>query len=276
MIEKVRKARRIWKRLTRLVLPSDYIVCFVHIPKNAGSSVRSYILENERKEHVYILDSRQLDTFAQLSSDEKKRINVVIGHFPYAYNVHEILQKKCRYSTVLRNPRERVLSLYSYIASEPSHRLHDVITSGELTLDDFLRKKVSFNSENGQVRFLCNLDPNAWGNKPCTPDMLEQAKENLEKQFEIVGFSEDMDEFYCQMNASFKWTSPTVSKHNVTSKRIIESEISGKTRDLIDEYNRLDWDLYEFAKKLKATNTSQGTAGQTKRQDFREVHRWRP
>ncbi len=272
-MSKSNRLNRVLNRLTRLAMPPDYVVCFVHIPKNAGSSVRHYVFENEKKENVYILESGQRDKFAQLSADEKKRINVVIGHFPYAYSVHEHLQKKCRYSTVLRNPRERVLSLYSYIASEPNHRLHSVIASGDLTLDDFLGQRISLNSENGQVRFLCNSDPNAWGNKPCTPDMLEQAKENLEKQFEVVGFSEDMDEFYCQMNASFKWTSPTVSKHNVTSKRINESEISSNTRDLIDEYNRLDWDLYEFAKKLKARNTSQGRDVQTKRQDLREVPR---
>jgi hypothetical protein len=252
-------------------MPSDHVVCFLHIPKNAGSSVRTYVLENERKEHVYFLESRQLQEFAQLTPEEKQRINVVIGHFPFAYHLQEYLPKRCRYSTVLRNPRERVLSLYSYIAGEPTHRLYSAIANGKLGLQDFLTERVSANSENGQVRFLCNIDPEAWGNKPCTTDMLEQSKENLERQFEVVGFCEEMDEFYSDMNAAFKWTYPTVLQHNVTSKRINESEISDKTRDLIDEFNSLDWELYKFAEKLKATRKNQRRVDQTSRKDFRKI-----
>lgn len=265
MIQKARKVKRIWKRLTRLVLPSDYVVCFIHMPKNAGTSVRHYVLENERKENVYVLESRELDKFAQLSPGEKKRINVVMGHFPYAYRVHEYLPKRCRYSTVLRNPRERVLSFYSYIASHTGHRLHSVISSG-VTLEDFLRQQLSPNSLNGQVRLLCNAEPDY---VPCTKDMLEQAKENLEEQFEIIGFSEEMESFYRQMNAAYGWDPPIKQRHNVTSNRIKQDEIPDKTKDLIDECNQFDWELYEFAKQLVARRAAGNVA--SKRQDFLEV-----
>jgi hypothetical protein len=245
------RLKLIWNRLVQAKLRPDSIFCFVHIPKNAGTSVRAYVVGNNLYSRTYILNPRELHLLEQLSAEEKAKIGVVIGHYPYAYRLQNHLPRKCSFATVLRHPKARVLSLYSYIASEPEHRLHSAVIGGQLTLEDFIKRRTSMHTENGQVRFLCDIDLDVWGNKPCTREMLEQAKENLERDFEFIGFAEDMDSFYNDVNKSFKWSSRHVSKVNITKKRIQENEISETALQLINDYNQLDLELYEFAQNLK-------------------------
>lgn len=243
----IRKAaNRIYNRAS----DQPFVVCFVHIPKNGGSTLRSYVIESVGKERVFFLESKRLQEFVALSQAEKARIRCVMGHYPFSYSVHDQLEKPTRYITILRDPVERVLSLYSYISSTKEHKLQSHVVENKIGIEEFVLRKVTTHVENGHIRLLCNVDPDTRGRTACTGEMLEQAKENLENHFEIIGFLDEMDEFYDRLARSFGWKRWSGEKVNVTRERLRKDDLPSHVIELIREQNLLDIELYEHAQFL--------------------------
>jgi len=95
----------------------DTALLFMHIPKTAGTSMR-LLLEQffTKKQRVYLYGGEPpgitLEAFRDLPTDEKEHVRLVYGHF--RFGVHEWLPQKARYVTMLRDPVDRVVSLYYF------------------------------------------------------------------------------------------------------------------------------------------------------------------
>jgi len=225
-------------------------VLFLHIPKAGGQTLGEFIYAHTRAETedendvlkagvAYLtygfLKERPLEVPAYaLPLLRREDLRAVIGHF--WFGLHEHVARPSVYVTALRNPVERVLSLYYYT------RLQDSIS-----LDRFVAEPPFREVDNDQTRRLAGADP---GIGECTPAMLATAKENL-RRFAVVGTIERLDDTLALLRRRFGWQSPFVSEpRNVNPDRPLLSTLPAATTAAIRARNELDWELWRYASEL--------------------------
>lgn len=111
------------------------MLIFVHIPKTAGTAITTELQKKYGVEHIYtyrplgispyvsdvhsgrwnsnkeILSFENEPFFIEELIENQEKIKCVVGHIPYG--VHRYLSKKCKYFTIIRDPVERIWSLYN-------------------------------------------------------------------------------------------------------------------------------------------------------------------
>jgi len=244
----------------------DRILIFLHISKAAGSTLHN-ILEKQYEDtgHFFTAggpENKDRERILQLSSKEKERLGVVRGHVNYG--VHELLTKPSVYITMLRDPIDRIISLYYYLKRDQNHYLHRRCISENWTLEDYILKTTE--NDNGQTRALAGaLDVYSFynGERPfipfgeCTDELREKAIKNL-RQFLVVGLAERFDETLILLKRMLGWEFPPLFvKQNITHNRPQKDDIPETTIRLIEKYNTLDIELYRFVTELFTKQTQQ-------------------
>lgn len=227
------------------------VLIFLHIPKTGGITLGSIIRRQYGRDAVYRIarkrhDLRPIEEFKKLPDIQKEKIRVVEGHIPFG--LHRYLSGPATYITMLRNPVDRMISVYYFILSRPTHYLHSSILSQNLGLRDFICSDMAADVHNGQVRFL------SWTEEAgtflpsghLTTEHLEVAKRNMER-FLLVGLLERFDETLIMLRRFMDWRNVCYSRRNVTPSRPHLEEIPGDVLRLIEKYNELDMELYRIA-----------------------------
>jgi hypothetical protein len=231
--------------------PDDTVV-FLHIPKTAGNTVtwlldrhyaadRRYAVPTSPKEIPPLEEI--LAGLRSLPPDQLQRLDLLTGHFPYG--VHAALPRRARYMTFVRDPVERVVSLYHYIRSHPVHPLRG--EANRLTLREFAEGNVSGNLHNGQTAFIAGKG--IWHDR-FDDELLAEALANIESGFAAVGVTERLDESVLVLRRRLGW-GPRVyyRSQNVNSARPREA-LDRETAVAIEALNELDRRLYDRATKL--------------------------
>lgn len=225
-------------------------VLFLHIPKAGGQTLGEFIYAHARGPEAagddllvagvaYLtygfFKERPLEVPGHaLPLLQRPDLRAVIGHF--WYGLHEHVARPAVYVTALRNPVERMVSLYCYA------RLQDTIS-----LDEFVATPPFREVDNDQTRRLAGADPEIGA---CTPEMLAAAKENL-RRFAVVGTIERLDDTLALLRRRFGWRSPFVSEpRNVNPDRPLLSALPPATVAAIRARNELDWELWRYASEL--------------------------
>jgi hypothetical protein len=215
---------------------------FLHIPKTAGTTLNRIIEWQYNPVSIYTVDPHRIRAtvarFKTFPEQRRRRFRVVRGHL--LYGIHEFLPQGATYITMLRDPVARVLSSYAFILRRPLHPLHRKLKAGRRGVEDLIR--MTPHRQNLQCRFISGV-----GVGPdCDERVLELAKENLTRAFQIVGLCERFPESLCLMIKAFGWKVPFYTNRKVTKSR---PSTEPKGIDMIREFNRFDLELYEFARK---------------------------
>jgi hypothetical protein len=245
---------------------SEPVLLHLHIPKAGGKTIQDVLYSiyadgNDVPEESDCLvngvywyplgfeaDSYSVprgDVFAALAGRDD--IRVVSGHFPFG--IHEIIPRQYHYVTVLREPVARVNSLYHHVrrSSYNLEAIHERVVSENISLDDFVAKIRYLPIDNGQVRLLSGENPD-FGE--CTEAMLQIAKNNLSEHFAVTGILERFDETIEVMSDRLGWN---IARPEYEAKHVNlsgDQEIAAKSRKLIQNFNQLDIELYQFADGL--------------------------
>lgn len=245
----------------------DDLIVFTHIPKTAGSTLRSVLkaaypepLSRRFSPMKDILTddhdsyARHLRSFLR-SCQENPHLQLVYGHVLFGVHVH--IKRKCQYATILRHPIDRVLSNYYYRAE------HGYCTSPNLSLADYLSgkspmKEMQFEADNTQTRFLSALDgtPQAVPFGACTPEMLTRAKANL-NSYLLVGLTERFSDTIELFGKILSWKIiPPHSIERATKPYPKRESTSREIINIAEQNNALDLELFEHAVSLfnKRTN----------------------
>jgi len=222
-------------------------VIFLHVPKAAGSTLHTVFNRQYKRANVFTIDEEQsIEDLKQLSKTQRAQIEVLKGHM--YFGLHELLPQPSTYITILRDPVERVISHYYYILRNPSNELYNQVASTGMSLKDFVLSGLSLEIDNGQTRLLSSTGA-VVPYKQCSSEVLESAKQNVKERFSTIGFVERFDETLILLKRAFKWDMPFYTKSNVTQNRPLKTEISKSTLDVIEAYNQLDIQLYQFAQE---------------------------
>ena len=225
---------------------------FLHIPKAGGSTLNAILYQQYEQEEICKIDKKNIDGFSSISEEKKKQFKLIKGHFHFG--LHEFLPQKYNYVTMLRDPTERVISLYYYIRSSPDHYLHKQLMSNQMTLEEFVSSGILKNTDNGQTRFISGQKKLEFGST--SQDNLDIAKDNLSKMA-VVGTLENFDEALILIKKTFGWKNIFYTRQNITKSRLSQKEISQSTLETIVQYNHLDQELYKYAQSLLKQQISQ-------------------
>lgn len=226
---------------------------FVHIPKTAGTSVRLMIERIYGTPSVFTCAQFRvsLERFRALAPAERGRYRVLAGHV--AFGAHTLFPVPAATITFLRDPVERVVSLYSYARSEPTHPLYQRMTTSDCAFRTFLHEYKLPQANNGQTRFMAGDEAAGAPFGSCTGAMLDQAKRNLAEGCRVFGLVERMDESLDMMRRSLNWARLPVGRDNVTRQRLRREQLDPRDLDALHEANALDAELYRFALELFRT-----------------------
>jgi len=242
--------------------PGAPVTIFLHIPKAAGITLRriaqrQYDADELCKAGNFFKDpERSLRLTTQFIEEHGKTLRFLEGHVPFG--IHELLPRPTTYITLLRDPVERVIShYYHFLADAPdAEGLEAALTAGSHLVDDLQTRLLSgLATQFGQCSrevpeglSLVLRDSEQF--EPSTPAMLEAAKRNLRERFSMVGLVEHFDESLLMLRQALGWNDVLYVRENMTENRPRREELPRPTLVAIEGRNRLDNELYAYARQL--------------------------
>jgi len=232
---------------------------FLHIPKTAGSSLKSIVFSQYPRSKSFYIDggnpNQSLSILKRDLAENHKHFDLIYGHIDYN-SVDFLNNQNLNYVTILRNPTERVISLYYHIINMPNHYLHKRLINEKVTLKQFIQGGFTTETDNGQVRILAGAGgyhKNDFSkyNIPygkVNESLLEEAINNINKSFVFVGVQEYFLESLILIKKYLNWKeSLYVNKINTNKAKKNIDEVDQEMIELIRNYNSFDIKLYEYA-----------------------------
>jgi hypothetical protein len=226
------------------------LVAFVHIPKTGGSTVTLMLMRAYSKPMVHDAGNcfrGQIEkTERKIARPKVAKARATAGHIPYGL-YRKYLPAGTRYVTILREPVGRVISHW-YRHRRRTGTRHD---AARPWLTNSIEEALSIGMpevNNVATRLLCGAET-PYGELPA--DALEQAKANL-REFAFVGIQERFDESLALLERTIGLEElvPYGEPQRVTRHRGARDQFTDEQRALVAEHNRLDAELYVFAKGL--------------------------
>src|SRR5687767_997581 len=107
------------------------LVLHLHLPKTGGTTLNE-ILARPCAPGEYVALGPDvhgaIENLRSWSDERRAEVRVVQGHLPYG--LHEIFPQPHTYVTLLREPVDRVLSFYFYVARSEGHYLNVRLREG--------------------------------------------------------------------------------------------------------------------------------------------------
>jgi hypothetical protein len=249
------------------------VLCFLHIPKTGGSSLR-WILDRQYGPLRYVIEQWH-------GGDYVTPVQAVTraGKIPGAIGAHRPLDSEWPAGPVVayvRDPVRRVLSHVAHIRAEPAAWLPRGSTPPPGSLGSWLAESPLALFDNNQVRYLSGAAE--FDGMPLTQRMDES---DLERALEAVrgrvlaAPMERFDEALLDWAARFGWRDPVYRRVNVRRSGGGRREIDPAERALLEEWNQLDRRLCDeverlFAERLATLENETGLSMEERLRVFRE------
>lgn len=256
---------------TRQLTVMERLAIFDHIPKTAGASLRMVVKANYSPTELLETYGAAFEPewhrvwWLSFSERERERTRCIAGHT--AAHLIPLLDRPFKAFCILRDPVERVVSLYHYLLQRNEDMTRrtpgrgeptpgEIIHRNEWSLADVFERLSGKGTEtglwaffNGQVRHIAGpyrstapleLSP---GVSPQGEEYRDLAVETLSRHY-VVGVQDRVEASVERFAEVFGWDQVFTAVENVTESRPMVDELDEALRVLILEHNRLDADLY--------------------------------
>lgn len=140
-------------------------VCFIHVPRTAGTAVRRWAMNNI-PDFVDLGPRSRIRSWARIRHrfDPNARM-VGLGHIPAAWLIERGVFTREWYDSAwkfgcVRNTYERLVSFFEFLRSQKFRRTRGHWSNRHLLMfDDFIRRNVTGVEEDGWPRFCCRQLP---------------------------------------------------------------------------------------------------------------------
>jgi hypothetical protein len=231
---------------------TEPLIIFLHIQKNAGSTLYHVLLRNygpgllRRNLTRFRGSASASSSIRQTVAAAGARSRFVAGHF--CYGVHTVVPRPYRYIALFREPVSRLVSLYDYSAHNP-HAYYHRHAQGK-SLEEFLLGTDLMELDNGQVRFAAGGSDDFFINRTpigqCSRALLEIAQSNIRNDFLEPGLVERFDESLLLLQRALGWKTIRYSRRNRGRSAIRTESVSEHTLERIRQRNLLDVQLYDW------------------------------
>jgi hypothetical protein len=229
----------------------DSPVVFFHLPKTAGTTLISvferyfsgrplYITGRDGRTHI-----EDCVRFIKLSGEDKDGFAFVAGHLEMP--VIEAITGKPFVFTFLRNPWDRLVSLYCFVKRTPGHHQHEWIAQRDASLEDFVRDCPWDELQNGMTRRLARVPSGRSGDRR----LLQQAMINIRSRFSFVGIQESFEKslFCLARQLDIDACELVATRENVNPAPQAAPLVDAAARERILALNALDYELYGLCSK---------------------------
>lgn len=206
-------------------------VIFLHVPKAAGTTLRSVI--RRRYPDAFELEGGEDWAAAFQHADTLPRVDAYMGHMPYG--LHRALGVEARYVTILREPVARALSAFNHVRSTADHRSH----VGTLQA---VEEWAASSEANVMTRLLAG--PDAVRSDASDADdgtMLDEALEHA-AQMTVIGLQHRFEASLALISQRLGWGTPRYRNRRVAEPYPAPGP---EVVEILHERNRLDLALYQ-------------------------------
>ncbi|UFJ42542.1 sulfotransferase family protein [Brevibacillus humidisoli] len=206
---------------------TERLIFFIHLPKTSGTTLLELMTNQYPSSALQLVYGNEKEAMTNLSQDTTGNIRCVYGHF--MFGLHQYTSRPFSYAAMLRDPVDRVISLYYFHKEKLSHT----------TLQQFVSSDFP-EVENHQTLYLAGGQFD-----------LQRAKANLATYFTVVGITERFADSLFLLIKELGWSNIDAYWFtNRTPNRPHKDEISRDALELIMKKNQLDLQLYAYAKQL--------------------------
>src|SRR5271156_5324119 len=233
---------------SRLALsPAGGALIFVHLYKTGGTTLNRIIEWEYKLNRICSVEPTwwrwSYQRITRWSPARLARMDVFKGHMPFG--LHSLVPRPANYVTVLREPVERAISDYYFARRFKPHIHHRAAL--RMTLEEYFLEK---HEHNLQSRILAGTNSRELFPSVCDSATLAAAKENLARQFLVVGLTERFDETLALLKVVLGWKVKRYRSFRVADNRIPNQLGEPATLALIHEWERFDIALYSYAASL--------------------------
>lgn len=234
-------------------MDTSKIIIFMHIPKTAGTTLRG-IIEREYSEIAYGYGGfkEEYNSLSRYMGSRASDLQCIIGHIPFG--IHSYYNRNFHYITFIREPIDRVISLYYY-------RLYNkkYLPAEDIGLEKFLSNyytqacnlQTKFLSRDVDIADMVSLENFIKYKNEVKPDF-EKAINNLERYF-TVGVTDYFNISISLIGRELGWNKLDYQEKNINLVTPGRKELSKGLIELIKEKNSLDMKLYSYAcNKIKS------------------------
>lgn len=237
-------------------------IVFLHIPKTGGTSVHEFLTAKFPKNEIC---PDRLNTLKEHTQDQLDKYSFFSGHYDIDSVAYIPGNKKI--FTFLRDPKERLLSLYYFWRSHKEDYINKNGLAGpraakEMDLLNFLKCKeheIPLNFNNYIARAFS-------GEMYCGPnneyiyhenEVIDVAKKNI-SSLDTIGFMDNFDASYAMVIRQLGYTPPEITPHAMKGSKhqdpnreeITKQPLTDEIEDLIMKMTDLDYKIYNFAKSI--------------------------
>ncbi len=214
------------------------IIVFSHLMKTGGTSLNQHLKGCYGSKMHVVTKSKNLLIDGQAYKAEELKIDlernlklkVLSGHQVRPFVHFGEFESQLKWLIILRHPYKRFISHYIQIINREGS-----IHKG-LSLYDWTKKE---NASNYMVKFIAGSEN------------IDLAKSILLEKFQVVGLTENMDTSLKMMRAIIgdnNFTAPNELHKNLSTDNSLRDSLLKSEIDFIKDNNKLDLELYEFAK----------------------------
>lgn len=227
---------------------------FLHIPRTAGTTINSILLQHFSPEEIInVYSQEEYQRHAYHTQDELKNIKFITGHLLLQqYDTPKIYDINIRVFTLLREPIARLISEYIFLRTWKNNHLYTLLNDNNISFAEYIssnEKILRYRGKNFITRCLVGKDI---GNSAYPQSALEQAKYNLQNVFCFFGIQERFTESILMLGKEIGVKNLLHLKRNALNKKSTTIHISDDEIQLAVQLNKADRELYEFACALFA------------------------
>lgn len=244
---------------------------FLHVPKTGGTSMRKDVgdayLPSERcfiYDDPSVADASTLSRYKALPEEARRQIRLIFGHYPYG--LHDSVPGESAYVAVVREPVDRVVSVYEHYRHHKGLR-YRLMTNGarsrdrsaleraeiearSLDLEAWVFERRPTEVDNQMVRQLAGAPRIPFGE--CGDELLVSALEHVDDRFAMLLVQEEMAASLQRLSRHIGRAIKAGRRRKVNRRRPQLEDVEAHARERIAELNRLDIELYRHARERLA------------------------
>ncbi|MCC9601113.1 sulfotransferase family protein [Stieleria sp. JC731] len=231
--------------------PAPAKIAFDHLPKCGGSSLNHFLESNFLWRQTFStcgsFPRTSIEKFHSLSEQQRQSYRLIKGHL--VNQLFGLISDDFLKITILRDPVDRIVSHYFYVKRRPTHYLYPRIEKEAISLEEFVSLGLSDELSNWYTLHFSGWSETAASENP--KGAVDAAFSSVVNTYNVVGFLDRYDRFVeCLQSIANLVVPNSGGKKNVTSGRVSVKQLEAKTRDVIQEHNEMDTELYRRLRSI--------------------------